>query len=128
MRTCIGCSRKAAAEELVRVVWRPDGALGVGRALPGRGAWLCAGSPQCVDRAERRRAFDRAFRSNVPPAAVAALREVLGDRAAPGAAGHHARAQLPERGRDEGVEGPRPLMCEDREPGSPHGGRQREGH
>ena len=29
-----------------------------GRSHPGRGAWLCRGSPECVERAERRRAFE----------------------------------------------------------------------
>jgi uncharacterized protein len=73
----VGCRRKAPADELVRVVRRPDGTLAVGRALPGRGAWLCAGSPGCAERAERRRAFDRALRTTVAPMAVAALRDLL---------------------------------------------------
>ncbi|MGI9119351.1 MAG: YlxR family protein [Acidimicrobiales bacterium] len=75
MRTCIGCRRSRAYEELTRVIRRSDGTLEVGRTLPGRGAWLCAGSPACVDQAERRRAFDRALRGPVGVEAVAALRD-----------------------------------------------------
>jgi len=65
-RTCIGCRRTAGPSALVRVARRPDGVLAVGRAEPGRGAWLCAGSASCFDLAVRRRAFGRALRCDVP--------------------------------------------------------------
>ena len=63
------------------MVARPGGDLAVGRDLPGRGAWLCAGSVACVDAAGRRRAFARALRADVGAEAVVALREVLAGRA-----------------------------------------------
>jgi predicted RNA-binding protein YlxR (DUF448 family) len=63
--------------ELVRIARSLEGQLLVSRTAPGRGAWLCKGSPSCVDLAERRRAFDRAFRTKVDPEAVAALRAAL---------------------------------------------------
>jgi predicted RNA-binding protein YlxR (DUF448 family) len=47
------------------VVLREDGSLAVGRSLPGRGAWLCRGSPGCFERAVKRRAFGRALRAEV---------------------------------------------------------------
>ncbi|MGI8758203.1 MAG: YlxR family protein [Acidimicrobiales bacterium] len=75
MRTCIGCRRLAPCEELTRVIRRFDGTLEVGRALPGRGAWVCAGSVACVDQAERRRAFDRALRGPIVAGAARVLRE-----------------------------------------------------
>ena len=52
---------------LVRVVVRPDGGLAaVGRTRPGRGAWLCRGSPACCRcRGLRRKAFGRAFRAPI---------------------------------------------------------------
>jgi uncharacterized protein len=61
------------------VVRRPDGSLVVGRALPGRGAWLCAGSASCLDLARRRRAFGRALRAPVEPSAEAELRRWFGE-------------------------------------------------
>jgi predicted RNA-binding protein YlxR (DUF448 family) len=76
-RTCIGCRRKAGPSALVRVARRPDGALAVGRAEPGRGAWLCAGSASCFDAAVRRRAFGRALRCEVPAHDLARLRGKL---------------------------------------------------
>jgi uncharacterized protein len=86
IRTCIGCRQRAAAAELLRVVVAPDA---IGKAAPrpaiergdiapsgpaalpvvpdprhrapGRGAWLHR-DPECVELAERRRAFGRALR------------------------------------------------------------------
>lgn len=71
----------AGPDELVRVVRTADGGLAVGRCLPGRGAWLCAGSPACVNLAEQRKAFARALQSPVGAPAVDALRAELGERA-----------------------------------------------
>ncbi len=61
------------------MVRRPDGSLAVGRALPGRGAWLCAESEHCLDLARRRRAFGRALRAPVEPAAEAELQRWFGE-------------------------------------------------
>jgi predicted RNA-binding protein YlxR (DUF448 family) len=80
-RTCIGCRRRAAPDELVRVIRREDGRLEVGRTLPGRGAWLCAGSPACIEAAQRRRAFDRALRGPVDAGSVERLRVEVAERA-----------------------------------------------
>ena len=54
-----------------------DAKLVADRVAHGRGAWLCAGSPACLALAERRKAFDRAFRAPVASAAVARLRAEL---------------------------------------------------
>jgi len=61
-------------------VARPDGTLAVGRSLPGRGAWLCAGSVACLELAARRKAFARALRTDVSQTAVAGLRTTLVER------------------------------------------------
>ena len=50
-----------------------DGTLAVGRTLPGRGAWLCAGSLACVEQARSRGAFGRALRGPVDEAALDTL-------------------------------------------------------
>ena len=62
-RTCVGCRATRPQSELVRVARLPDGALMVGRTLPGRGAWLCAGSVACFEAAVKRKAFARALRT-----------------------------------------------------------------
>ena len=65
----------------MRVVRTAGGGLSVGRSLPGRGAWLCAGRPECVDLAGRRKAFAKALRAPVEAPAVEALRDYMGERA-----------------------------------------------
>ena len=62
-----------------RVIRAIDGTLEVGRTLPGRGAWVCAGLdgtmvPACLHLAERRKAFPRAMRCELADGAVSALR------------------------------------------------------
>ena len=49
----------------------------VGPSSAGRGAWLCAGSSECLDQAERRDAFSRSLRTSVSPEAVSALRDMM---------------------------------------------------
>ena len=70
----------ASPEALVRVVTVPGGGLATGRTLPGRGAWLCAGSPACIDAAERRKAFERALRTTIHSRAVDDLKTMLASR------------------------------------------------
>jgi predicted RNA-binding protein YlxR (DUF448 family) len=76
-RTCIGCRRVSAPTTLTRVVRSPDGAVSVGRHLPGRGAWLCTGSAPCFDAATKRRAFGRSLRAAVSTAEIQELRAKL---------------------------------------------------
>jgi predicted RNA-binding protein YlxR (DUF448 family) len=65
-RTCVGCRKRAPAEQLLRVVAR-DGAVVVdpARRLPGRGAHVHP-DLACVEAAEKRRAFPRALRVPAP--------------------------------------------------------------
>jgi len=44
---------------------------------PGRGAWLCAGRPDCFERAVKTGAFERAFRKVVDPAKAKAMADRL---------------------------------------------------
>ena len=62
----------------MRVVRQADGRIVLGPSSAGRGAWLCAGSSECFDLAERRDAFSRSFRTRVSPEAVSALRDAMG--------------------------------------------------
>ena len=83
-RTCVGCRAVRPQVELIRVVRRRDATLAVGRRLPGRGAWLCRDSPQCLDRAAREGGFARSFRAAVPATSLEGLRTTLGDERDPG--------------------------------------------
>ncbi len=62
-RTCIGCRRARAKAELVRLVRRADGMVGVDRtgAASGRGAYVCP-APPCVEEALKRGRLVRAFK------------------------------------------------------------------
>ncbi|WP_377274068.1 YlxR family protein [Peterkaempfera sp. SMS 1(5)a] len=61
-RTCVGCRRRAAKQELLRVAVVEGACVPDPRGtLPGRGAHLHP-DPGCLDLAVRRRAFPRAFR------------------------------------------------------------------
>lgn len=66
MRTCIGCGQIREKGKLIRIVRTPEGEIladPAGRAH-GRGAYLCA-SPECLEKARRRRALSRAFGTGV---------------------------------------------------------------
>ena len=70
-RTCIGCRRRDSSANLLRTVVSGDeGAQRIvvpdpDRRAPGRGAHLHP-TPECLDLAERRRAFPRAFKVRGP--------------------------------------------------------------
>jgi predicted RNA-binding protein YlxR (DUF448 family) len=61
----VGCRQAAQQTELIRLA-NVDGAVVPDplRRLPGRGAWLHP-DPDCLERAIRTRAFNRAFRTPV---------------------------------------------------------------
>ncbi|HVV09545.1 YlxR family protein [Amycolatopsis sp.] len=95
VRTCVGCRKRASVGELLRVV-AEDRHVVVDerRRLPGRGAWLHP-EPECLTKAERRRAFPRALR--VPGTLDAgAVRRFLQPRAE-GTVGGGSSPTRPER-------------------------------
>jgi len=61
-------------------VLAPDGTVSVGRHAPGRGAWLCVPSEDCLAMAVQRKGFDRALRRPVGRDALAELADQLGVR------------------------------------------------
>ncbi|MGK2958069.1 MAG: YlxR family protein [Acidimicrobiales bacterium] len=81
LRTCIGCRQIRQESELFRIVRGSDESLEIGRTLPGRGAWLCAGSVSCIDLASKRKAFTRAFRGHVRQETIESLRAEIAERA-----------------------------------------------
>ncbi|WP_344267302.1 YlxR family protein [Actinomadura napierensis] len=80
-RTCVGCRVCTAKSDLLRLVVIEGEIVPDPRGrLPGRGAHLHP-DPRCLDLAERRRAFPRAFRLTGPLGA-SALRDRLAANAA----------------------------------------------
>jgi predicted RNA-binding protein YlxR (DUF448 family) len=63
-RTCVGCRRKRPQAELVRLVVEGGRVMPARPGSPGRSAYLCPDS-RCLEAAEKRRAFARAFRMPV---------------------------------------------------------------
>lgn len=67
LRKCLGCNEMRPKKELLRVVHNSQGITSVdtsGRAH-GRGAYIC-NSKQCFENAKKMKAFNRAFKANVP--------------------------------------------------------------
>ena len=68
MRQCVGCREMKEKKSLIRVVKSPEGqvSLDFRGKLPGRGAYVCP-NPECLKRARKSRALERAFSSPLPP-------------------------------------------------------------
>ncbi|NCB29570.1 MAG: YlxR family protein [Clostridia bacterium] len=67
LRQCLGCREMFPKKELIRVVRSPEGAIALdfkGKA-PGRGAYVCL-NPECLKKAKKSRALERAFDVPVP--------------------------------------------------------------
>ena len=90
MRQCVGCRehrpkkelvrivRSPEKKELVRIVRSPEGVVSLdfsGKAN-GRGAYLCR-RPECLRKAVKARALERAFSAQVPEDVVARLEKEL---------------------------------------------------
>ena len=74
MRQCLGCRTMFPKRELIRVVRAPEGELSLdfkGKA-PGRGAYLCP-KLECLKKARKSRAVERAFSMAVPEEVYEAL-------------------------------------------------------
>ena len=82
MRQCVGCREMRPKKELVRVVKSPEGAISLdfrGKA-PGRGAYLCPNS-ECLKKAIRAKALERAFSTQIPPEVLDALVQTMEEQA-----------------------------------------------
>ena len=68
VRQCLGCREMKPKRELIRVVRSPEGDIApdAGGKLPGRGAYLCP-SAECIKKARKSRALERALDASVPP-------------------------------------------------------------
>ena len=84
MRQCVGCREMKPKKELIRVVRSPEGAVSLDfkGKLPGRGAYVCPDA-ECLKRAKRSKALERAFSASLPEdvwqALEAQMKEVPAD-------------------------------------------------
>lgn len=67
MRQCTGCREMKPKKELIRVVRAPDGDISIDfkGKKSGRGAYVCH-DIQCLKRAIKAKAFERAFDVQIP--------------------------------------------------------------
>ena len=83
MRMCVGCREMKPKMELLRVVKPQDGEAHIdftGRS-PGRGAYVCK-SVECLKKAEKTRALDRALETRMAPEVFEKLaQQIEGDKA-----------------------------------------------
>jgi len=75
-RTCIGCGAKAEQRQLVRLRLADGEVVLDRRRSGGRGAWLHP-ALECLERANKRRAFGRAFRASELRTDMRVLRDLL---------------------------------------------------
>lgn len=79
MRQCLGCREMKPKKELIRVVKSPEGevSLDFKGKKPGRGAYVCP-DPECLKKARKSRALERAFETAIPPEVYDAMEAELG--------------------------------------------------
>ena len=78
MRQCLGCREMKPKKELIRVVRSPEGNISLdfkGKAS-GRGAYVCPNS-QCLKKAIKTKALERAFSTQIPPVIYEALEQEM---------------------------------------------------
>ena len=78
MRMCVGCREMKPKKELIRVVRSPEGQISLdfkGKAS-GRGAYICH-DPQCLKKAIKSKALERAFSTQIPPEIYDKLNEQM---------------------------------------------------
>ncbi len=74
MRQCTGCREHKPKREMLRVVRSPEGELSLDARgkKPGRGAYLCP-TEECLKKARRSRALERALECAIPDEVYDAL-------------------------------------------------------
>lgn len=74
MRQCLGCREMKPKRELIRAVKSPEGEISLDfrGKKPGRGAYVCP-NPECLAKARKSKALERAFSMAIPPEVYEAL-------------------------------------------------------
>ena len=78
MRQCLGCREMKPKRELIRVVRSPEGSVSLdfkGKA-PRRGAYVCPNG-QCLKKAIKTKALERAFSTAIPDEVYRVLEEEM---------------------------------------------------
>lgn len=85
MRMCVGCREMKPKRELVRICCSKEGDVAVDRTgkLPGRGAYVCP-SRECLQRAVKSKALERAFSRKIGDEVFEALSERIEEAAGEG--------------------------------------------
>ena len=78
-RQCLGCREMKNKKDLIRVVRSPEGEISLDfkGKKPGRGAYVCP-DPECLKKARKSRALERAFETAIPPEVYDAMEAELG--------------------------------------------------
>lgn len=78
-RQCVGCRTMKDKKALVRIVKTPEGEICVDATgkKSGRGAYICPDA-QCLQKARKSRALERAFETAIPEAVYDAMETELG--------------------------------------------------
>lgn len=73
-RQCVGCRTMKNKKDLIRVVKSPEGEISLDFTgkKSGRGAYVCP-SPDCLARARKSKALERAFETVIPTEVYEAL-------------------------------------------------------
>ena len=82
MRMCVGCREMKDKRALIRAVKSPQGevSLDFTGKKPGRGAYVCPNS-ECLKKAIRAKALERAFSTQIPPEVLDALVQTMEEQA-----------------------------------------------
>ena len=77
-RQCMGCREMKEKRDLIRVVKSPEGEISLDfrGKKPGRGAYVCPAA-ECLKRARKSRALERAFSAQIPAEVYDALEEEM---------------------------------------------------
>ncbi|MDO4815313.1 MAG: YlxR family protein [Bacillota bacterium] len=78
MRQCLGCREMKPKRELIRAVKSPEGEVSLdfrGKAS-GRGAYICP-NPDCLKKAIKAKALERAFSTAIPQSVYAELEKQM---------------------------------------------------
>ena len=78
VRQCVGCREHRPKRELIRVIRSPEGTISLDNSgkANGRGAYLCRNA-ECLRRAVRSSALERALNAKIPPEVTARLEKEL---------------------------------------------------